>query len=249
MHPLTIARVCLALAATVEAAATRDVLHALTRPDILHLPISGLPYPSMEWADALVLAWILGAAMMAGGSQAGAGVLSLSIGYVLLLDQQTYSNHLYLMAMIAALLSLPATQRSVQILALKSQLTLVYFFAAVSKLNAAFLSGIVIAGSLRPIFDWMRTPLVLVPLALSAIAIELYLSDSLWVPSRRKIAAVLGVALHVGFVVMMDNTRALATFGLACVSLYPLFWLPETEQVQIHAASHVADVGGHAAIR
>jgi hypothetical protein len=208
----------LALACAIEAVTAASVLEKLNDPQIVHLPLTGLPYPGEYWP---IVTGLLPRRGGPGCQRAWLGVASGSLAYVVLLDQQTYSNHLYLFAILAAMLALRGRYVA---LVLKGQLTLVYFFAAVSKLNPAFLSGLVIAGSLRPEFDRLRTPWVLVPLAVSAIGLELFIADSLWVPRRRSRAATFGILMHVSFVVLMNNTVSLAAFGIACVSLYPLFW-------------------------
>lgn len=242
MRPLTVARVGVALAAAIEAVNAAPVLNRLSMPSIVHLPLAGLPYPGDAW-PLLTGLWLLAAVALAVNVRGSGWILAACLGYVVLLDQQTYSNHLMLFAILSAMHAL----RAYVPLMLKSQLTLVYFFAAVSKVNVAFLSGVVIAGSLRPQFAWMRSPWLLVPMAVSAIAAELFIADALWIPRRQRWAVALGVALHVGFVVLMDNTVSLLAFGLACVSMYPLFLEPE--QIEIHTAGGVAHVRGDLAIR
>ena len=220
MRPLTVARVGVALASAIEALGVSRVLEKLNEPQIVHLPLSGLPYPGAYW-PVLTGLWLLAAAGLAVNVRGSGWLLAGCLAYVVLLDQQTYSNHLYLFAILAALVTLKGSH---VVLALKGQLTLVYFFAAVSKLNLAFLSGLVIAGSLRPEFDWLRTPWLLIPLAISAIVAELFIADSLWVARRRLYAAVVGIMMHTSFVVLMNNAVPLTAFGIACLSLYPLFW-------------------------
>lgn len=218
---LPIARIGVGLAAAVELLALSSVLADLHAPGIIRLPLVGLPYLPPGWVPWFIGLGILACALFAAGARVAGWIVAGCLGYVVLLDQQTYSNHLYLLVLLSGLLALPdgPTLR----LLLKSQLTLVYVFAAVSKLNPAYLSGLLIAGSLRPWFDWLRTPWLLVPLALGSIAMELFIADQLWT-KRRTLAAAAGVALHLGFVLLMDNTRALSVFGLACLGLYPLFW-------------------------
>ena len=82
-------------------------------------------------------------------------LLAALVGYVLTLDQQTYSNHLYLLSLLSVLLALAHTERHREpaLTLLRWQLVVVYAFAAASKVNADFLSGRVIAENLPPAFS------------------------------------------------------------------------------------------------
>jgi hypothetical protein len=227
VSPLTIARVGVGVASIGELFPMLTVLNRFEEPGILRLPIAGFPYPGETAAMVLAVVWASAALGLAIGFAGGGFVLASCIGYVVLLDQQTYSNHNFLLAILSVLLGLSTMRRhrDTAVLGLKAQLTLVYFFAAASKINFAFLSGVTIAGSLRPEFALLRTPWILVPLACAAVATELFVADAIWQPKWRRAAVIAGVGLHVCCVVIMDSTRALSMFAIACMSLYPLFWL------------------------
>ena len=229
MSPLTIARAAVSVAAIVELFPLLTVLSRFGEPSILRLPIMGLPYPGETAAMLLAVVWVASALALTGGLAGGGYVLACCLSYVVLLDQQTYSNHNLLLAILAGLLGLSTTarHRDTAVLGLKAQLTLVYFFAAASKINFAFLSGVTIAGSLRPEFAFLRTPWILVPMAFAAIGSELFVADAIWQPRWRRAAVIAGVGLHIGCIVIMNQTRALLMFTITCVSLYPLFWLDE----------------------
>ena len=229
MSPLTIARAAVSAAAIVELFPLLTVFTRFEEPSILRLPIMGLPYPGEAAAMLLAIVWVASALALTCGLAGGGYVLAGCLGYVVLLDQQTYSNHNFLLAILAGLLGLSTAPRyrDTAVLGLKAQLTLVYFFAAASKINFAFLAGVTIAGSLRPEFAFLRTPWILVPLAFAAIGTELFVADAIWQPRWRRAAVIAGVGLHIGCVAIMNETRALMMFAIACVSLYPLFWLDE----------------------
>ena len=87
-------------------------------------------------------------------------ILALAVVFVIALDRQTYSNHLYLMAWLTALLvaadagdglAIRTERRRVTfwpVILLCLQLTIVYVFSALTKINDSFLSGEVLAGVL-----------------------------------------------------------------------------------------------------
>ena len=139
------------------------------------------------------------------------------VAVALLSDQQTYSNHLYLMLPVAALLTVAESGAAVSLDArraggrdwvpgwpvwlLCAQISIVYAFAALAKLNPDFLSGSVVASYLR------RDGLLAVPAAwrslepmlvmsLFAICSEAFLAFALWIPRWRPAALVVGLGLH-----------------------------------------------------
>ena len=88
-------------------------------------------------------------------------ILTLSMAYTLFFDQQLYSNHLYLATLVVLLLTIAdsAARWSLDArrlgrrdlilewptLLLKIQISIVYFYAALLKINPQYLSGTMIA--------------------------------------------------------------------------------------------------------
>jgi hypothetical protein len=229
---LALARLAVGAAAGLEAFAVAPLLRLSSDPLILRMPIvpflprltgAAVPIFVVIWAGA-ALAFVVGMARRVSGA-----ILLVALGYVLLLDQQTYSNHTYLLFLVTALLTFVAHSPDAAWL-LKTQITIVYLFAALSKINPAFISGLVIAGALKPAAAtfgvpaaW-RGPEALVPAALATIATEVFLARGLWSARWRRTAAILGIGLHGGTVLLMANVQPLAVFGVTCVALYPLFF-------------------------
>ena len=155
MSPLTVARVGIGLAATVKALELWPVLIRLAGdPRVVQMPLAPWPRPSAAAAPWVAAAWAgLGLTVAAGKAVPITGtLLAALVGYVLTLDQQTYSNHLYLLSLLSVLLALAHTERhrAPALTLLRWQLVVVYAFAAASKINADFLSGRVIAENLPP---------------------------------------------------------------------------------------------------
>ncbi|HEU4765972.1 MAG TPA: HTTM domain-containing protein [Pyrinomonadaceae bacterium] len=217
-----------------------------------------LRFPMAEWlpaatkaqATVVLVLWLLSAlAFMAGWRTKITGlVLAASMGYSLTLDQQLYSSHLYLLTLIVLLLTLSEIARpdgspSVwrwPILLLQIQLSLVYFFAAVTKMNSQYLSGYMLAENLRRELPAMIfNPRVLSAMAVTSIVVELTLAVSFWIKDLRKGAVVVGTLFHFTMVLSLAPNVAgqLAIFAAACIAIYPLFFVqtekhgPTAEQI------------------
>jgi predicted DCC family thiol-disulfide oxidoreductase YuxK len=111
---------------------------------------------------------------------------------------------------------------------LRLQLSIVYGFAALAKVNAAFLSGSVVASYLR------REGLLAVPaewrsqepmmvLSLLAICSEAFLAIALWMPRWRPAAMVVGLGLHIFISAWLSPTYALTVFSLLMLPLLIVF--------------------------
>ena len=234
MSPLTVARVGIGLAATLKALELWPVLIRLAGdPRVVQMPLAPWPRPSAAAAPWVAATWAgLGLTLAAGKAVPVTGtLLAALVGYVLTLDQQTYSNHLYLLALASLLLALAHTERHREpaVALLRWQLIIVYAFAAASKLNATFLSGSVIGMNLRPALREFASDRTLAALAVIAVAAEAFVAWGLMRPKWLVAGASVGIALHIGFVVLIRQTFAMFLFAMICLSIYPLFWLDERQ--------------------
>jgi hypothetical protein len=200
-----------------------------------------------------MLIWFTGGGLLAAGlaTRVAGVVLVGQLGYVLLCDQQTYSNHLYLLTLevLFLLLGNAGACWSVDawlsggagadphvpawpVTLWKWQISIVYFFAAAAKLNPNFLSGGILEiywpatgwlGFLEP----LRTPLVLRPLAVASVTAEFFLAFALWLPSLRRLAVIVGIGLHVGMMslVWQKDPTGIIVFALASLPPYLLFFV------------------------
>ena len=195
----------------------------------------------MPLVVVLVVLWAVSSILFIVGwrvSITGA-VLLVSIIFSIALDQQAYSNHLYLMAWLVLLLTIADAGAALSIgeeerpvvrwpvLLVMAQGSIVYGFSAITKLNEGFLSGNVLAGVLSngPVAfpEILRTPVFLSSLALVVVVVELFVSMFLWSTRYRPAAFVLGLALHVSIILLMQPTAELIVFSLEMLALYPLF--------------------------
>lgn len=246
--PVALARIGVTLAALLELAHSGPALALVLAPGSFRapfvavlptLPAALLPLFATLWA-VLAIAFGLGVA-----PRLTATGLAPLLGYVLLLDRQLYSNHLYLMVLLVLLLALaeggggrrrarpafdPLRRRAPSISAwpvdlLRAQLAAVYLFSALSKLNEPFLSGRVLASVLEG-GGLLALPAAAARLAPAIVGVELFLAVALWVPPLRRSAIAAGVALHLGIVLTMPEPLPLAVFGLEMLALYPLTAAP-----------------------
>ncbi len=101
-----------------------------------------------------------------------------------------------------------------------TQVTVLYLFAGLSKINPVFLSG-------RPLQGWLWLDLpdwIFPALSVATILTELFLAFALWVPKLRVLAVLVGVAFHASIVLGITGpTVSLVAFAAASVSSYWLF--------------------------
>ena len=230
--------------------------HFLT-PTVIKLPyfewVPLLP-PGSMWA--FILLWVLAAiAFVIGWKTRIAGaVLACVIGYSLMLDQQLYSNHLYLLFLIVVLLTIADSGAAISIDAkhadraavpgwpiwlLKIQVTIVYIFSAVAKLTPQYLSGEVLTESLKQYgfftvpMAW-RVPFAMKLLAIVAIVMELFVGLGLWSRRLRMVAVIAGVFFHAFIIAALDSSRlSLSIFTLEMFAVYLLFFDEDGRQSRV----------------
>jgi uncharacterized membrane protein YphA (DoxX/SURF4 family) len=107
-RPIAIVRVVIGLTAIVRVVEARRIFAHLFLPTTIRLPyvawLPQIPTAGVRW---LLTLWALAAVLLALGcwTRTAALALAATLLYVVLLDEQTYSNHLYLLALVASLLA------------------------------------------------------------------------------------------------------------------------------------------------
>jgi hypothetical protein len=200
---------------------------------------------------AILTIWVVSALLFVLGWRVPltGSVLFISIVATLAIDQQTYSNHLYLMSWLVLLLTIAGAGAGINIhrndrpvvlwpvLLLQLQLSIVYGFSALTKFNESFLSGEVLAGALGygPLSfpETLRTPRFLVPLAAVAVFVEFFVALFIWRQRFRPAAYVLGFGLHLAITLQMKSSLQLLVFSLEMLALYPLFLTREPLRLAI----------------
>jgi hypothetical protein len=196
-------------------------------------------------------------AVTVGWNTEKAAIISVLLGIAILVwDQQTYSSHRLLATLLMAYLVFAKAGTAWSIrpvpgrpsvpwwpqLLMMSQLSVLYFFSGLSKINVWFISGV-------PLSTWVWIELPWQTYAVAAvmtIVVELTIAVGLWFPSSRRVAVLLGLGLHVSIVVLMNHdTLALLAFAITCVSLYPLFlFRPRIREVRLGVGGAVSSATG-----
>lgn len=222
----------------------------LTSDTVVRIPYATwIPEPDRVTIIVILVVWLVGGACFTVGyrTQISGTALAAAMTVGLLVDQQTYSNHLYLLAILVALLTMsrPGAQWSMDarsgsasgdsvlwpIVLMKLQVSIVYLFAAITKLNAEYLSGSVVAGQLGQGLipfpaDW-KVGRVMMVVALASVTVELLIAGYLWHPRRRFVAVGAGVLLHGAIPLLMQPFVQLAVFSAIMLASYVLFIPPE----------------------
>lgn len=246
-RPVAVARIVVGAAVLLKAGVLVPTLLALRDPAVLRVPMaSWLPALPADAVPAVIGVWLVsGTAFLLGWrTRLAGGVLAAVVLITLLGDQQLYSNHLYLAVTLTALLtladagaalSLDARRRGARprvtawpVTLLKLQVTIVYGFAALAKLNLVYISGAVLNtqlgwGSLVAVPDALRRWEVMSVLALVSILAEAFLALALWSERWRPVGFGLGLAFHAAIVLGMDPTGELIVFSALMFALYLLF--------------------------
>lgn len=243
--PLGMARIATGLAALAKLLIVGPDLLALSLPGTVRLPwIDGFA-PAVAMPYVVIAAWTASAVAFTAGfrTRAAGIVLCITAALTLASDHQLYSNHLYLLILLAGLLvlsdagadrSIDAGWRSGRTVSglgpqlLRIQVTIVYGYAALWKINLQFLSGAVLGIYLRegfvalPVFA--DDPVMLAWLAIMTVLMEFFVAFGLWSARLRPLAAAVGIALHIAFVLFISIWGDLVVFGLLMVGTYPLFF-------------------------
>ena len=245
-RPLGLARIIIGVAAVIRAFITWPILNKLAQPETLRAPyVEWTPDPSIGLAVLICGVWVLAAIAFAAGVRVRltGALLWASMVTTLSLDIQTYANHLYLLTWLVLLLTiadsgagltLGGSERQVTrwpVILLMLQASIVYGFTAITKMNADFLTGRVLAGVLSDGLisfpDSLRTQSFLTLLSIVTVVVELFLAIFLWSPRLRPAAFILGLGLHGAITALMTPVGDLIVFSLEMLALYPLFLIHE----------------------
>lgn len=241
---VAILRIGIGLAALVRGLKTGRDLYLLQ-----HDP-GAVPARLFDWAPDLASTtaiasftffWIAASAGLIVGYRSRRCAFALFLGGVFLhlVDQNFWAHHMYFLLLLLLLLSVSDSDAELSVRwvrngradrdiltwplwLFKVQLSLVYFYTAVAKVNPTFLGGEVIAGRLT-LPALLTSPAALGLLAAGAVAVEFFLSFALWVPTLRYWGFLLGLMLHGIVPFVMGPYVGLIVFSLMTLSVYVLF--------------------------
>ena len=166
----------------------------------------------------------------------GAAAGIVIVGALLLLDR-VISNHLYLIMLVGILLSISDSERHFALRSrgtgpvrawtlflLGAQLSIVYGFAALAKLNASWLSGHTLSAFLtQAILPVPDVGVLFSVVAVMVVLVELGLAAAPWFARLRKPAFVVAVIVHVGMLSVAHSLVDALQIGLLGVLMLVLF--------------------------
>lgn len=239
-------RVIVGVAALLRWAVAIPYFQQLADPSGFRVPYADwIPELSGAWVLLVGGTWVLSAALLTVGlwTRLSGAALFLSLGSYLFLDQQSFMNHLYLLWLVVGLLTLtdPGSALSIDacrgrrpevvtgwpIWLMKAQVSLVFGFTVLAKLNLDFLGGSVLYSQLRGGFvefpDSLRSVAVLSLLSVVVVILETWLAFALWMRQRRHLAVLLAFSFHGFVLILMSQFWNLLVFALVMASVYRLF--------------------------
>jgi predicted DCC family thiol-disulfide oxidoreductase YuxK len=241
-RPIGVMRVIVGSAALLKLTQMAPLLFRLADPLFVQVPYwASVPRLSRASAAAISVFWAVSATsfLLGARSRVAGGVLTVTLVVVLLVDQQSWSNNLYLLTLCVFLLTAADSGASLSIDAVRNgvrehvpagmvnlirlQLSIIYFYTAVAKVSAGYLSGAVLRASVRWI-PWAGyiPRRVLVAAAILSIAMEIFLSIGIWFAATRPFVFVIGAAFHAFTVVSLTPAWRieLGAFALTTLSMY-----------------------------
>ncbi|MGH7804582.1 MAG: HTTM domain-containing protein [Candidatus Binatia bacterium] len=242
-RPLAVTRIGVGFASLFEALQLLPLRHATFDPARFHLSY-GLPAIPPEASLVPFGLWIAGALGLAIGAftRGSAWLAALGHGLFFFADRQNFTNHGYLILVLVTLIALADSGAALSLDArrrgsranvarwpaelLRLQLAIVYVFAALTKLNADWLSGAFLDFMVAPqSLGWRVLHLAPGSLQIAAVLVAVMegLLGVLFAIARgRRAAIATGVALHLGILAVFPANVDLLLFALSCLSVYPL---------------------------
>jgi hypothetical protein len=250
-RPLAFVRIAVGAAGVLAGLELLGIAGRVLAPGIVALPLlPGLPRITAAMLPAVVGLWLALALLVALGALLRPAALALAAlaGHTILSEQQFYSNHVYLLVVLLLILAWSPADRAWALrprrgpaprlvpgfaaALLQLQISAVYLFSALSKLNPVYLSGAVLAAEPGVVALVERLPidpaLTLRAGAAGAILAELAIVACLWTPRLRPLALLLGLGLHGAILTTMGAEPAggigLLMFATCMLAPYALFF-------------------------
>lgn len=243
--PLAVCRIGIGLAVTVRGLKSVRDLYLLAF-DPATVPARLWPWaPNLDTVAEIALfglVW-LGACLglvLGFHARLSATVLLVLTLFLHIVDQNFWAHHVYFMSLLLLLLAVSESDRMWSVHWLRNgspgdrwvrawpvwllqlQLSIVYFYTAVAKVNETFLSGQVLLGRLALPGLLQVQPLPGL-IAASTVLVEFFLAGALWHPRTRTLGFVAGILLHGLIPVFMGLYAGLIVFSLLVFSVYALF--------------------------
>jgi hypothetical protein len=262
-RPIAFLRIVIGLTALTRIIEARRIFARLFLPTTIRLPyVPWLPQIGAGGMRWLLVVWGVAAALVAVGwwTRTAALVLAATLLYVVMLDEQTYSNHLFLLALVASLLACADAGAALSLDArargdaagragawavglLRTQVSATYAFSGLAKINATYLSGATMAAYMSPhllaaVPEDSRLPLVLA-FSWGSIALEIGLAAAFWLPRWRAAAVGVAAIFHAGMVAILPHgvRFQLVIFAVEMLALCVVFFVDLANPRQVGQTS------------
>ena len=204
-RPRVYLRAVIALVSACSAFEYFAILKRVLASGIVPLPfLDFLPRLPLTWLPAFITCWLLLALLFIKRREFGF-LLVPFIFYALLMDERSYSNHSYLLGLVVFLLA-AGWERL-----LPFQISAVYLFSALAKLNLEYMSGDVLSAFIAA----PRLPAPLYSLiATASIVTEIFVAVALWLPALRRLGFFTAAFIHIGMILLLVPLTLLGKFQL-----------------------------------
>ena len=213
------------------------LLAAVWSMRMVHLAVAVHEGTTSGWLMAMAALWALASGYLLSGRLVPAASV-LVIALILaeyLIRQSLMLDGLALLFWIAVIMAMTEHRQNERALLLRVCVTVVYAFAALSKLNPSWLAGdglVRLAESrpqLDPLVDHFASSAGIV-LAGLVVAVEGWLAFGLWCRRTRLASAAIGVAFHLlvasASISTVTGLSHLVVLNFGLVVMYPAFWHP-----------------------
>jgi predicted DCC family thiol-disulfide oxidoreductase YuxK len=247
-QPIGLSRIGLGLTAIMIALVThRDIL-SLIEPGTLQFPVfSWVPLlnrTSLYFLTAFSLAVSILFTIGAFARFAGFSIVLLII-YRHLMDWSLYQNYTAMLALFILCATLgnsgsaiSASSRPPALVPLwpqtliKFQVSVIYFYTALSKCNLLFLEGRVFKQSL-PWLAPLDHPALWTACAIATIILEFAFVVCLWLPATRSWMIALGTVFHLGILFSFGFISSYIGFTIEFISVYLLYLQPKPRSLRV----------------
>ncbi len=230
---------CIGFAACITAIELRSIAQVIEEQELCRFPYSFFSLVDYPFEPAVLALGTLGVLLCLFPCALFFTLLCPVTFTLLLSDIRMYSNHLYLLSIFSLMAALCYSHQKNEEPARDSyrflfqwQLGLTYFFAALTKINAFYLSGGIVNAywsdtSLLPLPDFLRTFEVFTCVALCSIVAECCLAFAVFLKRRLSMTLPLAFLFHVGLILTATSTQVL---GVSAFSLLMMAgWLATRE--------------------
>jgi predicted DCC family thiol-disulfide oxidoreductase YuxK len=247
-QPIGLARIGLGLTAIMIALVThRDIL-SLMEPGTLQIPVFSwvpvLSKTSLYFLTAFSLTVSILFTIGAFARFAGFSIVVLIL-YRHLMDWGLYQNYTVMLALFILCASLGNSGSAISVSSrppasvplwpqtlIKFQVSVIYFYTALSKCNSLFLEGRVFRHSLT----WLAPldhPALWTACAITTIVLEFAFVICLWLPATRAWMIALGTAFHLGILFSFGFISSYIGFTIEFISIYLLYLQPKPGSLRV----------------